>query len=328
MQTKTLNLRTHFQSLRIGVLCGGMSSERDVSLQTGAAIYEALRQRGYTTCMIDVTPNIAEQVRTEGIEVAFLALHGPYGEDGTMQGLLELMGIPYTGSGVLASALAMNKAATKKILRYHGLPTPEFQTLVNPASDAAKDMIIPLPFVVKPAEGGSTIGISIVYTEDDICAALEQAARHGGEVVIERYIAGRELTVGILDGEALPLIEIKPASGFYDYTAKYHSGGTTQYIVAPTLPDGVTARIQAIARAAFHALGCSGAARVDVMLSEENEPYILEVNTIPGMTGTSLLPKAAAHAGIDFGTLVERILWGARLHKTSYGACDNSAPWR
>lgn len=313
-------LCARFRSLRIGVLMGGMSSERDISMQTGTAIRAALERRGYQTRAIDVTPRIAEDVRRDGIEVAFLALHGPYGEDGTIQGMLEIMGIPYTGSGVLASAIAINKAMTKKIFSYHGLPTPAFEVL--PVRDGLCSGRIGLkpPFVVKPVEGGSTIGISIVRSRSELESALAAAARYDREVLIEAYVQGRELTAAVLDGEALPLVEIRPASGFYDYTAKYRSEGTTQYIVAPELPGDAAERVQRLAVAAFDAVGCSGAARIDVMLDDGGNPLLLEVNTIPGMTASSLLPKAAQHAGIDFEHLVERILWGARLHKQMHPA--------
>lgn len=307
--------REQFRTKQIAVLCGGMSPERDVSLQTGGAICDALKKRGYRVCIIDVTSNVAEHLRTQHIEVAFLALHGPYGEDGTIQGLLEIMGIPYTGSGVLASAVAMNKVATKKMLRYHKLPTPDFQTFTPDASKKLESITIPLPCVVKPVEGGSTIGISIVHTADELAGALGRAGNYDREVLIEQYIKGREITAAVLDGKALPLIEIRPHSGFYDYQAKYHSGGTTQYIIDPKLPENMGARIQDLACAAFRIIGCSGAARVDFILEDDQRPFILEINTIPGMTASSLLPKAAQHAGIDFETLVERILWGARLHK-------------
>lgn len=324
MQTQTDDLREQFRAKQIAVLCGGMSPERDVSLQTGAAICEALKQLGYRVCSIDVTPKVTEQLRSRGIEVAFLALHGPYGEDGTIQGLLEIMGIPYTGSGVLASAVAMNKAATKKMLRYHGLPTPDFQTVIPGAPRSSAPIGIALPCVVKPAEGGSTIGISIVHTVDELDRALEHAGRYDREILIEQYIKGREITAAVLDGEALPLIEIRPRSGFYDYQAKYHSGGTTQYIIDPELPRDMGAGIQDLACAAYQAIGCSGAARIDFILEDDGRPFILEINTIPGMTASSLLPKAAQYAGIDFGTLVERILWGARLHKRPHNSVHGS----
>jgi len=315
MQHQWDNRRTAFLTKNIAVLLGGMSPERAVSLQSGTAIREALQRRGYRVCCIDVTPQLAEQVQEHGVEVAFLALHGPFGEDGTVQGLLELMGIPYTGSGVLASALAMNKAATKKILSYHGLPTPAFQVLH--AGAAAEEVTMPLPLVIKPAEGGSTIGVSIVHSRDELPQALAGAAQYDHEVLVEAYIQGRELTVGVVEGEPLPLIEIQPLTGFYDYTAKYHSGGSTQYIIDPQLPEGLREYIQQLACSTFQALGCSGAARIDFILNPEGTPFILEVNTIPGMTASSLLPKAAHHAGIDFDSLVERILLSAQLHKTS-----------
>lgn len=328
MQHGEAQLREKYKDKTIGVLMGGMSSERDISLKTGAAVQNALQKKGYRTRSLDVTPQVMEHVRDQGIDVAFLALHGSFGEDGTIQGMLELMGIPYTGSGVLASALAINKVASKKIFSFHGLPTPAFEVLHAEGQDAeglAGTIRLPLPVVVKPAEGGSTIGISIVREPRELGPALAAAARYDREILIEEFIAGRELTVGILEGEALPLVEIKPASGFYDYTAKYNSGGTTRYIVGPSIPGTAATAIQRLALAAFHAFGCSGAPRVDFILRDDNSPFILEINTIPGMTETSLLPKAAQHAGIDFEILVERILWSARLHKRAPGGTPSGA---
>jgi D-alanine-D-alanine ligase len=310
-------LKEQFKGRKIGVLMGGLSSEREISRRTGAAILKALQDKGYAAVAIDVDRDVVSRLQAAAIEAAFIALHGTLGEDGVIQGLLELLQIPYTGSGVLASALAMNKVAAKKIFVYHGLPTPEFQSLrVAPGGEGAvlSDITISCPMIVKPAEEGSTIGVSIVRTREELRPALETAAGFGSELLIEAFITGRELTVGILNDRPLPLIEIIPRSGFYDYQAKYQKG-ETDYV----FPDWLGARreqeIQSLAVQAFQSLGCSGAARVDFMIDRDYSALILEVNTVPGMTETSLLPKAARRAGIEFPELVERILWSAAVHK-------------
>ncbi len=311
-------LRAKFLKKRIAVLMGGMSSERDISLKTGKAILSALQRRGYDAVELDVDRNIAENLKASSIDSAFIALHGVFGEDGAVQGLLEMLGIAYTGSGVLASAVSINKVITKKMLAYHGLPTPAFQVVFSGDGDvehAVKSITVPVPFVVKPPEEGSTIGISIVRDAARIGEAVSLAAQFDREVLIEAFVEGRELTAGVLNGKPLPLVEIVAKDGFYDFEAKYHSQGSTRYVVAPEIGQELTLLIQKLAVDTYSVLGCSGAARVDFILTPDGRPFILEINTIPGMTETSLLPKAAGHAGIDFEGLVERILWSARLHK-------------
>lgn len=318
MPSEAEEVRKKFQERRIAVLLGGMSSEREISLKTGNAILGALQKQGYTACGIDADSRLAENLKKQGIDTAFIALHGAFGEDGTVQGLLEILGIPYTGSGVLASALSINKVATKKILAWQGLPTPAFQVIASPdrtVDSAVRAITMQPPFVVKPPEEGSTIGISRVKVSEDIRDAVSLALRYDRELLIEEFIRGRELTAAVLDGEALPLVEIEAQGGFYDYKAKYQSRGETRYVVAPDIGSDLTDRIQGLAVATYRALGCSGAARVDFLLAEDGRPTIIEINTIPGMTETSLLPKAAGHAGMQFEQLVERILWSARLHK-------------
>lgn len=313
-------LRELFLKKRIAVLMGGRSSERDISLKTGGAILHALQGSGYSAVALDADSGIAESLKANGVDVAFIALHGAFGEDGTVQGLLELLGIAYTGSGVLASAVSINKVITKKMLAYHGLPTPAFQVVFAEKGDvehAVESITLPLPFVVKPSEEGSTIGISVVRDPEHIGPAVSLAAQYDPEILVEEFVKGRELTASVLNGEPLPLVEIVAKDGFYDFEAKYHSQGTTRYVVAPGIGEEHTLLIQKLAGETYAALGCSGAARVDFFLTEEGRPFILEINTIPGMTETSLLPKAAGHAGIDFVSLVERILWTARLHKSS-----------
>ncbi len=310
-------LRERFMQKKIGVLMGGLSSEREISLRTGNAILKALQDKGYKAVAIDADRKTVLELQRAAVDAAFIALHGALGEDGAVQGLLEMLQIPYTGSGVLASALAMNKVAAKKIFIYHGLPTPRFQSLrVVPgcAPDVTAGVTIACPVIVKPAEEGSTIGVSIVRTREELLPALENARGFGSELLVEEYITGRELTVGILNDQPLPLIEIIPRKGFYDYQAKYQKG-ETDYVFPDWPGPQREAEIQGLALRAFQALGCSGAGRVDFMVDRHGNPLILEVNTVPGMTETSLLPKAARRAGIEFSELVERILWSAALHK-------------
>ncbi len=301
---------------RIGVLMGGVSREREISLRTGRAIGEALRNKGYRVTAIDVDGGIARTLRLKKITAAFIALHGRGGEDGTIQGMLELMGIPYTGSGVLASALAMHKGMTKHILRCHGIPTADFQVIGADrirGTQALRDIRIPLPLVIKPVAEGSTIGTTIVRNRKTLLDACRTAARYDRQILAERFIAGREITAGILNGRALPLIEIVPRQGFYDFTAKY-TPGCTEYILDPRMKTRTARLIRDLALKTYQVLGCEGAARVDLMLTNRTEePFVLEINTIPGMTATSLLPMAARHAGISFDTLVERIMRSARL---------------
>ena len=306
--------RDELKSKQIGVLMGGLSGEREVSLRTGQAVLNALQQKGYRCTAIDAGRDLALQLRQTGTEVAFIALHGRFGEDGTVQGLLELMGIPYTGSGVLASSLAMDKIVTKKMLLYHELPTPGFETFRRGEDmEALLVRCRHFPLVVKPAREGSTLGITIAGNEDELRRGLAEALRFDDQLLVEEYIAGRELTVAVLDGTALPIIQIEAEGGFYDFGAKYTSGQTRYLLPAPLEPV-LYHRMQEAAVAACAVLGCSGAARVDFR-AKEREFYCLEVNTIPGMTETSLLPKAAQAAGMDFGELVMRILEGAALGK-------------
>lgn len=293
---------------------GGFSREREISLRTGKALCKALVEKGYSACPIDVDRDIAGKLIKKKIEVALVALHGRYGEDGTIQGMLELMGIPYTGSGVLASALCLHKIMAKKILLLEGVPTPpsEHLKLEEIERGGAKKISLPLPLVVKPAREGSTIGISIVKKEEDLEGALREAGRYDDEILVEAFMKGKEITVGILNDIALPIIEIVPRSGFYDYRSKY-TKGETEYLLPARIPREKYLAAQEMSLRAFQTLGCSGCARVDLMTDEEGNPFVIDVNTMPGMTETSLLPKAAEFAGISFGELAERILLGAAL---------------
>lgn len=305
-------------SLKIGVLMGGKSAEREVSLRTGEAVYNALRLKGYPCVKIDVDNNIVSRINEEKIDLAFLALHGKFGEDGTIQGLLEILGIPYTGSGVLASAMVMDKITTKKMLLLEGLPTPLFiltgkeETGFNGMSSIAARITgeMGLPLVVKAPTQGSTIGITFVHQERELIPALELAFQHDPVALVEQFVEGVEVTASVLGNDepvALPLIEIVSATGVYDYEAKYTTG-MSSHIIPPRIPEEQQDLVKDLAVRAFKALGCRGLARVDFIVDRQGKPYILELNTIPGMTDTSLSPDAARAAGIEFPELVERII--------------------
>lgn len=296
--------------MKVGVIFGGLSKEREISIKTGKAIANALKELGYDVLEMEVGKDIVRDILKSGIDVAFIALHGRLGEDGTVQGLLELLRIPYTGSSCMASAIGMDKVITKKIWLSEGIKTPPFQVIKTP-DDIRK---IEFPLVVKPPCEGSTIGISIVKNEEDYKTALFEAFRLGDKVLLEKYIDGQEYTVAVFEGQAYTPIEIRPMSGFYDYKSKY-TKGATEYIIPPDCSSEKQKLMMDEAVRAYHAIGCSGAARVDfIMDKNDGIPYALEINTIPGMTETSLLPKAMAYHGIDFKNLVEMILKTAKLH--------------
>jgi D-alanine-D-alanine ligase len=289
---------------KIGVLLGGTSAEREVSLETGTAVLGVLAKKGFKAVAIDVGGDIAQRLPREKIDLAFIALHGRGGEDGTIQALLELLGIPYTGSGVLASALALNKAQAKKVFTFHGLPCPQYQVLRKPQLPSKR---LPFPLVIKPVSEGSTIGLSIVRRNSDVKEALEKAFSYDKEIILEEYIEGKEVTVGIVGTRALPVIEIRPKDTFYTYQAKYVKG-LTDFIIPARLSKKVYSRVEKIALSAYQALDCRHFGRVDLIVNRKNQPYLLEVNTIPGMTATSLLPQAARHQGISFDSLIVKIL--------------------
>ncbi|OHB33876.1 MAG: D-alanine--D-alanine ligase [Desulfuromonadaceae bacterium GWC2_58_13] len=307
--------RQELKAKKIGVLLGGMSAEREVSLRTGKAVHNALLEAGFQAVAIDAGRDLAARLAAERIEVAFIALHGRFGEDGTVQGLLEMLDIPYTGSGVMASSMAMDKVTTKKILLYHELPTPAFKVFKRGEDlEGLLGGCRHFPLVVKPAREGSTIGISIVRSREELIAGVHTALEHDDLILVEDFIQGAEVTVGVLAGKPLPIIQVVPKGGFYDYHAKY-TVGQTEYLLPAPIDEGMQQRLQQAAVDAYRALGCDGAARIDFMV-REREFYCLEVNTIPGMTETSLLPKAARHAGISFTELVLRILEGAGVRKS------------
>ncbi|NVJ17156.1 D-alanine--D-alanine ligase [Myxococcus sp. AM010] len=300
---------------RVGVLLGGMSAERDVSLRTGEAVSGALRGLGYTVVELDVGKDLPARLAAEQVDVAWLAVHGRYGEDGCLQGLLESLFIPYTGSGVLASALGMDKVYAKQVFVAHGIPTPAYRSFRDAASAlaAADSLPFPFPVVVKPSREGSSVGVHICKTRDAYEAAVTDAAKYAGTLLVEQFVKGREVQGGVLDDEALGVIEVRAAREFYDYDAKYKAGTGTQYLFPAPLPPEQYARVNEVCLAAHQALGCSGGSRSDVIVTDGGEVFLLETNTLPGMTASSLLPKIAAGRGIDFPSLCERLLLGACL---------------
>lgn len=296
--------------MRIAILLGGFSSEREVSLRSGAAVAKALRERGHDAIAIDVRDRRVAELDAARPEVVFVALHGAFGEDGGVQALLESRRLPYTGSGPAASRLAMDKVAAKDRFIAAGVTVaPHLVVRRDEEPRARRERILAfgLPVVIKPRAEGSSVGVTIHAVPDALDAGLADAFRYHADALVERYVAGRELTVGILDRRALPLVEMKPARAFFDFAAKYQDDRTV-YVVDPPLEAAVRERVQAAGLAAHRALGCEGFSRVDVILPESGEPCVLEVNTIPGMTERSLLPKAARAAGIEFPELCERIV--------------------
>ena len=293
--------------IRVGVLMGGQSAEREIYLETGQTVCAALTRRGYQVFPIDVDATLPWKLRAKKVEVAFVALHGRGGEDGTVQGLLEVLGMPYTGSGVRASAVAMDKATTKALLQTHGIPVPRGIVLENEYPRAVPPGGLKWPVVVKPSSEGSTIGVSIVRSSSSWRTALRRAYQYDSHAIVETYVEGREIAMGVIDARALPAVEIQAPGGFYDFKAKYKKA-TTRYVCPAPVSQGSLNRMQWLAVQAYTVLGCEGAARVDFRLSRQGRPVILEVNTIPGMTERSLLPMAAAQAGLTYDALVEQML--------------------
>ena len=294
---------------QIGVLMGGLSAERAVSLNSGAAVLAALTSQGYRAVGIDVGRDLPARLTAEGIEIAFIALHGRFGEDGSVQGLLEMMGIPYTGSGVLASALAINKIFSKVMFLSKGLTVAPYQVLRR---GEQLNLRFALPVVVKPSQEGSSVGVSIVHEPQQMEAALAAAFAYDAEILVERFIDGSEVQVGILDGRALGAIEIVPKGEFYDFEAKY-TAGMAEHILPARLPAAIYADVLMAGEKAHAALGCDCYSRVDFLVNATGECYLLEVNTLPGMTDLSLLPEIARGAGIGFAELAERVLLAASL---------------
>ena len=297
---------------KVAVLMGGRSSEREISLRSGNMVLAALQRKGVDVHAFDLAEQSFDQLLTQRFASVFIALHGRFGEDGTVQGALEVMGIPYTGSGVMASALAMDKWRTKLVWLGAGIPTPAYELLTADSDAADVTTRLGLPLMVKPAHEGSSIGISKVESLEKFGPAYELAAQHDGSVIAEQFIAGRELTAAILHDQALPLVRIEAPQGKYDYHNKYF-GTATQYHCPSGLPAALEARIQAQALAAFKVLGCQGWGRLDIMLDANDQPWFLEMNTIPGMTDHSLVPIAARAQGVPFDDLVLRILETAHV---------------
>jgi D-alanine-D-alanine ligase len=304
--------REQMKTRRIAVLMGGLSAEREVSLASGASVQRALVALGYDAVAIDMDRGLARALTDERIDVAFICLHGRYGEDGAVQGLLEVMGIPYTGSGVLASALAMNKVFAKQVFETSGLTVAPYRVARRGSEVVLAGLGFSLPVVVKPSREGSSVGVSIVKSEEDLPQAMETAFAYDEEILVEQFIKGREIQVGILDDRAIGAIEIVPKKEFYDYEAKYTEGMAEHILPAPLPPDLYRQVLEA-GEKAHRVLDCSGYSRVDFLVTENGECYLLEVNTLPGMTDLSLLPEIAQGAGIVFGELVERILLSASL---------------
>ena len=298
--------------LRVGVIMGGVSSEYEVSLKTGREMLKALDPAKYTGIPVHITSRKELLEGTAGLDFALLALHGAYGEDGTVQGTLETLGIPYSGSGVLACSLCMDKALSKTVIRSRGIATPDW-VCWNRMEEYDPEAVARLgyPVMVKPNSGGSSIGMSKVRGPEELRAAVERAfaSADGGAVLIESYTSGQEITCSILEGELLPVIGIQSlGADWFDYTAKYEQGGAEERIIR--LPEAVEARVRAAALTCYRALKCAVYARVDMLL-KDGIPHVLEVNTLPGMTATSLLPQSAQAAGISFDKLLDRIITGS-----------------
>lgn len=304
--------RFDMKSKKIGVLMGGLSAEREVSLKSGMAVHRALLAKGYNAVALDVGRDIASKIMSEEVEVAFNCLHGRLGEDGTIQGLLELMGIPYTGSGVLASAMAMNKIVAKVVFAANGLTVAPYVVIRGDDTFDPTEAGFDLPVVVKPSQEGSSVGVSIVREGGELYPALASAFEYDDEVLVEKYIKGREIQVGILNDRAIGAIEIVPKREFYDFEAKY-TAGMAEHIMPAPLPQSLYDDIMSQGEAAHRALGCSGYSRVDFLVTAEGECYLLEVNTLPGMTELSLLPEIAQAMGYVFDDLVEEIVMTAAL---------------
>jgi len=299
---------------KVGVVMGGLSAERAVSLESGAAVAAGLRRRGWDAVELDMGTDLPQRLLEEGVQVAWLALHGRFGEDGCVQGMLEIMRIPYTGSGPTTSALAMDKLLTKRLLADQGLLLPG-QCVRRTGDLIQEELLIEqlgLPIVAKTPTGGSTLGIALCRDAQELRAGLAECLQHGDTVLLESFVEGDEITVALLDGQALPAVEIRPDGGFFDFEAKY-TKGRTRYIVPAQVSAEATRLAREQARLVASVLGLRGIARADFIVDAQDRPWFLEVNTIPGMTETSLSPMAAAEAGIGFDELVERVLLGASL---------------
>ncbi len=302
---------------KIAVLMGGVSKEREISLKTGTAISKGLRLRGYDVIDIDVgcSFKLVEELKSKKPDAVVIALHGKFGEDGCIQGLLEMLRIPYTGGGVLASSVGMDKALSLKIADDLGIPSPrgvELNLKTQGVDEFLKGYSMDRPLIVKPSREGSTINVTIVESIDQLKGAIEKASESDSRIIIEEYIKGIEVTIGLLNGRALPTLEIAPKSGFYDYESKY-TKGMTEYIIPARISESCARKLQTWSEAVYKAIECYGTARCDYMVAKDEKPYFLEINTIPGMTELSLVPQAASSEGLSFEDVCEELLDGAAL---------------
>jgi D-alanine-D-alanine ligase len=306
-------VKGRFRRKRIAVILGGMSAEREISQMTGESVARVLSERGYNVSVIRAARDLPARLAAARIDIVFNALHGRYGEDGCVQGLLETMGIPYTGSGVLASAIGMDKIACKRVWQSVGLPTPEWRP-VDPGETIGASFALPakLPLVVKPGAEGSSVGVSIVRERSKLLSAITKARAFGGQVLVERYIAGKEVTVGILGARALCAMEVVAEGEFHSYDVKY-TPGREQFLLPAPLSKRAYDRVLELAIEAHRTIGAESYSRVDFRVDAHESPFLIEINTLPGLTNLSYLPKMAAHVGIAYPDLVETILDGASL---------------
>ncbi len=313
-------MKDNLKNLRIGVLTGGRSAEREVSLKTGSAVLNALTEMGYNVFSFDLDENFDKNLKK--MNVCFIALHGTFGEDGRVQGALDLSGIPYTGSGLEASAVAMNKATSKIILNYYGLKTPRFFLVGKDESSGKKSDVLEdkfsqfdPPYFIKPNSSGSSIGCQIVGSAgDELNIALNNAFKYDDKVLVEEYIKGREIQFAVVSGKPLGCVEVKPDDTFYSYNAKY-TKGQTQYVLDPILSEEEYSACESAAIGAHELIGCKGVSRTDIMLNDKGDAYVLEINTLPGLTELSIVPMIAENRGISFNELIEDIIEDAIIEK-------------
>lgn len=292
--------------MKVGVIMGGISSEKQVSIMTGEEMIAHLDKSKYEVIAIELHDKKELIEKVKNLDIALLALHGQFGEDGTIQGVLETLGVPYTGSGMLSSGICMDKNISKKILRYEGIETPNWLHLAK-IEELQWDELDKMgyPLVVKPNSGGSSVGVKIVYDKDSLLTSVKEVFKWDAEIIIEKYIKGEEITCSIIDGKLLPIISIRHTATFFDYKAKYEDAATIEEVVE--LPPAIHDRVAKAAKVSYDALKCSVYARIDMML-KDGIPYVMEVNTLPGMTKNSLLPKSASSAGMSYTQLLDTII--------------------
>lgn len=298
------DILTKLKNKKIGVLYGGLSSEREISVKSGKAVLSALKKLKVMAVGIDANRDVAEKIRKANIDIAYIVLHGHMGEDGTVQGMLEIMGIPYVGCGVFASSASMDKDISKKLFRCSGIPTPEWTVIkrLEPVAEIKK-----YPIVVKPVSQGSALGVAIVKNATQFAVAAKEAFKYDKEIMVEKFISGKEITVGVLNGKSLPVIEIVPKGEFYDFKSKYQKGGSG-HIIPARISCKAYSNAQYYAEKIFKVFKCKAVCRADMIVDKNNKVWVLENNTIPGMTATSLLPDASKTVGYDFKDLVLKII--------------------